>query len=457
MKYKEVHLAQRIDYAINEIDIKIESIKIDLDRFVDNLEITFESIHESFKYDDTANLRSFRKLLKTITKDPHFILFAINLFKISKKIYKNHIIEFHELDAELKRIGGYQQQIQQQLVQRPTSSRSRLVRVNQMYECESYVQVLNKLNSSYKNIFRGLSIVNGEIDIKARVLGKYVNLNKMTLDDFETSTPSVLDFKQYRYLRYLCNLNDRQLLISDAKSNKISIYDHKMELIRDLSSIKNERFEYPCGICTDQNDSVFICDHNNNRIIVTDLNFDIVKTVFGRYGIKNGEFDCPIEACFYGHSLYVLDRGNKRIQQFTSNGQFMRILKLYKLEQKNDAYEMTLLTFPLSFQIAFDKLVVLNLSKVYVYTIEGTLIQTFVPNNINCIMFLNDKLFTFNNESYLTCYLRTTSSKNNNYFEFVEAYHYRFETLKMHQIMYMTTFNGNLIATSDKTKSFIII
>lgn len=114
--------------------------------------------------------------------------------------------------------------------------------------------------------------------------------------------------------------------------------------VRDFGSkgSGNGQLLYPESCVYDRESYLWVADTGNNRVVKFDLKGNFVMNV-GRAGSGNGEFKEPCEVAvdFYkeqGNKLYVLDRGNKRVQVFTSKGQFV---KAFPLKELNTPSSMT--------------------------------------------------------------------------------------------------------------------
>ena len=85
------------------------------------------------------------------------------------------------------------------------------------------------------------------------------------------------------------------------------------------------QFRQPTDVTWDPQGDIFISDgYVNSRVAKFDKNGDWVKQ-WGDRGTKQGEFNTPhsIAADAKGN-IYVADRGNRRIQVFDSDGNFLR-------------------------------------------------------------------------------------------------------------------------------------
>src|SRR4051794_36689383 len=91
----------------------------------------------------------------------------------------------------------------------------------------------------------------------------------------------------------------------------------------------NGQFRQPTDVTWDREGSLFISDgYINSRVAKYDKNGDWVKQ-WGQSGKGPGEFNTPHSiAADAGGNIYVADRGNRRIQVFDHDGQYLREIKI---------------------------------------------------------------------------------------------------------------------------------
>jgi len=89
------------------------------------------------------------------------------------------------------------------------------------------------------------------------------------------------------------------------------------------SSSKQGEFNRPRGL-TVNNNTLYICDHENNRIQSLNKNDFSFCTQWGSKGIDNGQFRSPESICNWENILYVGDLVS--VQLFTSEGTFLKRL-----------------------------------------------------------------------------------------------------------------------------------
>lgn len=94
-------------------------------------------------------------------------------------------------------------------------------------------------------------------------------------------------------------------------------------------SSEDGRFRQPTDVAFNSEGDIFISDgYINSRIAKADKDGNWIKS-WGDRGNKPGEFNTPhnIAADAKGN-IYVADRGNRRIQVFDSEGNFLRIITI---------------------------------------------------------------------------------------------------------------------------------
>ncbi len=79
-------------------------------------------------------------------------------------------------------------------------------------------------------------------------------------------------------------------------------------------------FLFPAGLAISEDEQVYVADPNNHRIQIFSKN-GLYLDDFGSEGDALGEFNQPSDVLLANDSIYVLDRGNSRIQRFTATGE----------------------------------------------------------------------------------------------------------------------------------------
>lgn len=133
-------------------------------------------------------------------------------------------------------------------------------------------------------------------------------------------------FEELNNPRDVCiNTTNEWIIVSDSGNHRLVVYDIKTFQVQRLIGENDSQinFHFPFGICSDEEDFLYVCDRGNNRIVVIRFNDGIFIRQWGRKGIQQGEFDAPDFICCRQNILAVSDFNNHRIQVFSLNGQFL--------------------------------------------------------------------------------------------------------------------------------------
>ena len=94
--------------------------------------------------------------------------------------------------------------------------------------------------------------------------------------------------------------------------------------------MKEGVFDITRGVTLYDN-QVYVCDQDNNRIQVFDLDLKFVNAI-GSHGKGKGEFTAPHDVKFdTAGNMYVADYGNERVQVVDTTGHFIRAFGEEKL------------------------------------------------------------------------------------------------------------------------------
>ena len=122
------------------------------------------------------------------------------------------------------------------------------------------------------------------------------------------------------------------IAVDDTDNIYVSI-EHKLqkftssgELIKCIGrkGSKEAEFYDPCGVTIHSN-QVYVCDGDNHRIQVFDLDLNYIRSIDSRCRGR-GEFSFPFDVAFdTAGKMYVVEWGNDRVQVMDSSGQFIRM------------------------------------------------------------------------------------------------------------------------------------
>ncbi len=433
---REENLEVQVETALNDIELKIESLKLRLEHCGTSLKNVIDFTRTYYN----MNRSLFMLDLKKKTTEPETLDFARNLRKTFLRIDSKRVSKLESIFNRFEVSCEYVQTWDSEKVISPL---------------EAQVVRLNAMSDEYNRFMDETFYESNRNMLTTGCIGKLCNQFILSFDDLERATPTILTLKDNRTIRGFCNINNKRLILADSKTNILSVMDEKFREIQRLKAIGKHKFEYPVGVCTDGVEYVYICDHDNNRVLMSDLNLRRVVKVLGKTGNKAGEFDCPIEICYHSNCVYVLDRENKRIQIYSRTGLFLKIFSLYRIEDETTARKKVPLILPICLNVIRNAIGVLSISKIFLYNHSNQLMQTLEPNNIKCFCFVNDKIYAYNNESNIICYRRNYDASSSSFY--VEDFSIKLNGLKKIQASCMILFNEKLVVSIDFEKQIAVI
>ena len=100
-------------------------------------------------------------------------------------------------------------------------------------------------------------------------------------------------------------------------------------------SIGSRKFKQLVSLCSDDLENIYLADGGASQIMILDNEFSVIKRTIGKKGTKNGEFNGLLDICFFDGHLHALDKC-KRVQIFSKQGDFIRSIKLYRNNTKEE-------------------------------------------------------------------------------------------------------------------------
>ncbi len=111
--------------------------------------------------------------------------------------------------------------------------------------------------------------------------------------------------------------NSDELFVADSGNNRVERFTSTGTFVTAWGNTgsANGQFNGPRGIGVDADGDVYVGDQNNHRVQKYSASGTFVTT-WGTSGITHGRFQNPVGIAVTGHTVYVVDQGNNRIQQF---------------------------------------------------------------------------------------------------------------------------------------------
>ena len=222
-----------------------------------------------------------------------------------------------------------------------------------------------------------------------------INLN---VKRFKSSNNKVYEFSsQLGSIGGICKLDNENFVATNPSINSLVVFDHKFNIVKTVTTIMQTRLNYPMAICTNNVDSIYVCDCHNLRVLILNKDLNTIKTTLSTsYN--------PSDICFDSSFLYILYSERKSIHKFNSEG-----ILLTRLELKPTKLALHSEIDPMRIVVQNTKIVALYSNKqVYVHDINENLKLIDNPrqirnnSSINAICFSSPSLLTIHNDG--TCY-----------------------------------------------------
>ena len=167
----------------------------------------------------------------------------------------------------------------------------------------------------------------------------YNNREEMVVTEFGGNKVSIFELRGQGKIRTFGSEGDRPhemiqpagIAVDDADNIYVSSW-HKLQKFTSSGELikctgergkKEGEFDDPLGLTLYDNE-VYVCDSNNHRIQVFDLDLNFVRFIGARGGGR-GDFNSPQDAKFdTDGNMYVADGGNGRVQVMERSGKFIR-------------------------------------------------------------------------------------------------------------------------------------
>ncbi len=131
--------------------------------------------------------------------------------------------------------------------------------------------------------------------------------------------------------------NERNIYITDTEKHTIIKFDFCKKEFETMDCVGGEgslprKLNSPGGLAISDDNNLYVADTGNHRIQVFSLKGLALRAVWGAVspagkpvdGIGNGEFNEPTDVAIDSHgNVYVVDKGNNRVQKFSLNGRFI--------------------------------------------------------------------------------------------------------------------------------------
>ena len=115
----------------------------------------------------------------------------------------------------------------------------------------------------------------------------------------------------------------QEMIVSENVGHRLSIFDIRGQKIRTFGSHggRPDQMIFPVGIATDDTDNIYV--NSRHKLQKFTGSGELIKCI-GKEGRKEGEFDGPRGVTLYDNQVHVCDSDNQRIQVFDLDLNFVR-------------------------------------------------------------------------------------------------------------------------------------
>jgi len=128
----------------------------------------------------------------------------------------------------------------------------------------------------------------------------------------------------------VCELKDGRIAIADTHYSRVIFFDRNGKELGRLGGKGKEpgRFLYPVALAQDDAENIYVAEYGGNDRIQKFSKEGEFLLSFGGFGTKPGEFQRPSGIVWREGRIYISDATNNRVQVFTPEGRFIKILEL---------------------------------------------------------------------------------------------------------------------------------
>ena len=180
--------------------------------------------------------------------------------------------------------------------------------------------------SQYKVLYTAVG--RGQHKLHVQVNNREIKCNPFTMTVYPDPTQLCRPVRVVTALNYPYGIafnSCGQMIISECSGHQISTFDIRGKKIRTFGSHGDgpEQMKYPAGIAIDDADNIYVSSEHKLQKFTS--SGELIKCV-GQRGNTEGEFNHPRGVTLYNNQVYVCDRNNHRIQVFDLDLNFIRTI-----------------------------------------------------------------------------------------------------------------------------------
>lgn len=396
----EEYFENYIEYINGDLDIRTESIKMELDNLKNKMYKKLDSFKEKFLIKNN----SLREAVD-----------AVSCLSANNSLNSIEVVEVHAM-----KLLGLSKQLQKSM------NNLAIYKINDYFlqKCEFF------------GLLRGPILYPEKLSQNEPII---INLSQ-----------------QVQSLCSLCVIKDNYIAVSDFKSNQVYVFDRNFVGFERFSYVQGIKIRNYYGICaSDDYESIYFCDLDYSRILIVNNDFNLIKKIILKpdcAGIV--EFDCPRDIYFHSNRVFVLDQGYKSVFIFNKYGDYLNYFSLEnENHQSNDInVECNSLQNPLCIAANEKFIAIVDWKKsIFIYDFDGKLKKIIEKPDVTSMCVKYEYLFTHGEDGTVACYKNDTFD-----FEFSIVYNVKFDELK-YRSESIAIFNEKLVISMGWAKFLAIL
>jgi hypothetical protein len=127
---------------------------------------------------------------------------------------------------------------------------------------------------------------------------------------------------QFKHPRQVCIAVDEHVFVAELDNHRVQVLTPTLDF---HSFLGVDQLQAPIGVCADA-DTVFVSEHDWDRISVFARNGGALLRRFGSFGAGDGQLSGSVSLCLVGETgeIAVADYWNRRVSVFRVDGSFVR-------------------------------------------------------------------------------------------------------------------------------------
>jgi len=127
----------------------------------------------------------------------------------------------------------------------------------------------------------------------------------------------------------VCVLHDGRVVVGDTHYHRVVVFrsDGKVTLMFGKEGQGPGEFIFPVAVTKDAQENLYVAEYGSNDRVQKFTSDGHFLLAFGGFGTSPGQFQRPSGLVWRDGKIYAADAFNNRIQVFTDEGKFLKILE----------------------------------------------------------------------------------------------------------------------------------